>query len=168
MKIYEINWNGRGRNDIFNDTRFKKLWWVESNWTYNGMFEGDERRDMFKKLSTYGEMGSLINKVTEGHDWAQYFSVGDTPSVTYLLDKEYDINDLTKSTWAGLFKKPFPNERPNYYTDDNGPIDWDYAHPCKTWKNNKQVYNYNKSTLVNERPEMYKALLKKLNKIYRN
>ena len=30
------NWNGPGRNDIYEDPRFAGMWWVESNWTYNG------------------------------------------------------------------------------------------------------------------------------------
>ncbi len=32
------NWNGGGRNEIYNDARFNKMWWLEINWTYNGMF----------------------------------------------------------------------------------------------------------------------------------
>ena len=161
-----VNWNGRGRNDIYHDSRFNRMWWLESNWTYNGMFEGEGPREMFAKLAEYGEMGANIKAVTKGHDWAQYFRVGDTPSVLYLIDKGHDQDDPEKSSWAGLFKKPFPDIRPNYYTDDNGPIEWDYADPCSTWGNLKEMYAYNKSTLVAERAEMYKELLEKLDRLY--
>jgi len=81
-----VNWNGRGRNEVFNDLRFDNLWWLESNWTYNGMFGGEGPRMMFEKLSTYGAMGNHIKVATRGHDWAQYFRVGDTPTVLYLID----------------------------------------------------------------------------------
>ena len=36
----ERNWNGSGRQAIYD--RFPNLWWVESDWTYNGMFPGQE------------------------------------------------------------------------------------------------------------------------------
>ena len=162
-----VNWNGRGRNVIFNDQRFDDMWWIESNWTYNGMFEGDEPEQMFEKLSQYGAMGQNIKDVTQGHDWAQYFRVGDTPSVTYLLDPEHDINDPESSSWAGQFKKVFPETKPNYYTDHNGPIVWDYRDPCNSWDNVKEMYAHNKSTLVAQRQKMYQALIQKLDRIYK-
>ena len=160
------NWNGPGRNEVFNDPRFKNMWWLEINWTYNGMFSGKGPKEMFNKLSTYGEMGQHIKFVTKNHEWAQYFRVGDTPSVLYVIDPTHNIDDPTESSWAGKFKKPFPEERPNYYTDDNGPVKWDYSEPCNTWHNLKEMYAYNKSTLEKERPEMYEALLNKLDGIY--
>lgn len=161
-----VNWNGSGRNKIYNDPRFERMWWLESNWTYNGMFGGNEPKEMFYKLSEYGAMGAQIKEVTNGHKWAQYFRVGDTPTVTYLLDNNHNIDNPETSSWAGLFKKPFPLERPNYFTDDNGNIEWDYSNPCKTWFNRKKMYNYNKSTLVKERTNMYTELLLKLDKLY--
>ena len=161
------NWNGPGRNEVYHDPRFKKMWWLEINWTYNGMFSGEGPKEMFNKLSTYGEMGEHIRSVTKNHEWAQYFRVGDTPSVLYMIDPNHNLDDPTESSWAGKFKKPFPEERPNYYTDDNGPVKWDYSDPCNTWSNLKEMYAYNKSTLEKERPEMYEALLEKLNKVYK-
>jgi hypothetical protein len=160
------NWNGPGRNEIFEDPRFRDMWWLEINWTYNGMFSGEGPKQMFAKLSTYGEMGQHMQFVTKDHPWAQYFRVGDTPSVLYLLNPAHNPDDPTQSSWAGKFKKPFPQERPHYYTDDNGPVEWDYANPCRTWNNIKEMYAYNKSTLEKERPAMYKALLEKLDKTY--
>lgn len=160
------NWNGGGRNEIYNDPRFKDLWWVESNWTYNGMFQGDGPKEMFNKLQEYGAMGSQIKEVTQEHDWAQYFRVGDTPSVTYLLDNDHDPNDPETGSWAGKFKKPFPESRPNYFTDDNGEIEWDYENPCNSWSNLVEMYEYNKSTLVAKRQNMYDNLIKKLDDLY--
>ena len=61
---------------------------------------------------------------------------------------------------------PFPNSRPNYFTDDAGEIEWDYAEPCNSWDNLTAMYAYNKSTLESRREEMYAALLKKLNELY--
>jgi hypothetical protein len=56
----------------------------------------------------------------------------------------------------------FPADRTNYYTDDNGPVDWDYAEPCNTWANLKEMYADNKCTLVFQRGDMYDQLIKKL------
>ncbi|MFW5831916.1 MAG: nucleoside hydrolase-like domain-containing protein [Prolixibacteraceae bacterium] len=162
----EPNWNGPGRNEIFNNPRFKNMWWLEINWTYNGMFSGEGPKKMFEKLSQYGALGQHMKDVTKNQEWAQYFRVGDTPSVLYVIDPKHDPEDPTQSSWAGKFKKPFPAERPNYYTDENGPVEWNYTDPCKTWHNLKEMYAYNKSTLEKERPEMYKALLVKLNNVY--
>ncbi|CAN5583063.1 hypothetical protein BH23BAC1_BH23BAC1_38450 [soil metagenome] len=160
------NWNGPGRDKIYEDPSFKDMWWLEINWTYNGMFSGEGPKKMFEKLSQFGEMGKQMKHVTQNQPWARYFRVGDTPSVLYLLDPTHDPDDPTQSSWAGKFKKPFPQERPHYFTDDNGNIEWDYADPCQTWGNMKAMYAYNKSTLENERPAMYTALLEKLEKVY--
>jgi hypothetical protein len=162
------NWNGRGRNETYNDPRFNDLWWLENNWTYNGMFMEDGPKIMFEELSKYGSMGAFIKTATKGHDWAQYFRVGDTPSVLYLIDPLNDLDDPTIGSWAGKFKKPFPDKRPNYWTDDNGDIYWDYSDPCNTWDNVEKMYAYNKSTLFDRREEMYEQLIKKLEKLYEN
>ena len=160
------NWNGPGRNQIYEDPRFDRMWWLEINWTYNGMFSGKEPKEMFEKLSLYGAMGQHIKFVTEDHEWAQYFRVGDTPSVLYLIDPRKNLDDPSKSSWAGKFTKPFPKKRPNYFTDDNGSISWDYENPCLTWNNVTSMYAHNKSTLENERSAMYQELLSKLNSLY--
>ena len=160
------NWNGAGRNDLFDDPRFDNMWWLEINWTYNGMFEGTGPNEMFEELSQFGAMGRQIKSVTSNHDWAQYFRVGDTPSVLYVIDPTHDVNKPEINNWAGTFKKAFPIKRPNYYTDHNGPVEWDYSNPCKTWHNLKSMYKYNKSTLLKKRQEMYDALLQKLSQLY--
>jgi hypothetical protein len=162
----QYNWNGFGRNEIFNDIRFKDMWWLEINWTYEGMFSGTEPAEMFEKLSVYGSLGQHMKDVVKNEPWAQYFRVGDTPSVLYLIDPDNDLDDPTKGSWAGRFTKPFPEERPNYYTDYNGPVEWDYADPCNTWENHVEMSNHAISTLEKVRPEMYDDLLRKLSSVY--
>ena len=71
------------------------------------MFMGEGPRIMFEKLSTYGSMGAFIKTATKGHDWAQYFRVGDTPSVLYLIDPGNEIENPEKGSWAGKFKNLF-------------------------------------------------------------
>lgn len=163
----QYNWNGHGRNEIYNDPRFKDMWWLEINWTYEGMFSGDEPKKMWDTLSTYGEMGAHFKEVTKNQPWARYFRVGDTPSVLYVIDPDNDLDDPTHGSWAGIFKKPFPEERPNYYTDHNDSFEWDYANPCNTWENHVAVNKYAKSTLEKRRERMYAALLGKLHILYK-
>jgi len=163
----QSNWNGGGRNEIFNDPRFSKMWWLEINWTYEGMFSGNGPREMFHKLSTYGALGAHMKEVVRNAPWTQYFRVGDTPSVLYVIDPDHDLNDPTQSSWAGKFIKPFPKERPNYYADYNGPVEWNYDNPCETWQNHVAFRDHAKSTLEARRPDMYTALLDKLNDLYK-
>ncbi len=160
------NWNGQGRNEIFSDSRFDKMWWLEVNWTYEGMFTGNEPSEMFHKLSEFGNLGKHMNEVVKNEPWAQYFRVGDTPSVLYIIDPEHNLNDPTKSSWAGKFIQPFPKKKPNYYADFNGPVEWNYANPCETWHNHAAFRDYAKSTLEDSRAEMYTLLLDKLKNLY--
>jgi len=166
LPCQQYNWNGWGRNEIFNDQRFNDMWWLEINWTYEGMFTGEEPTEMFHKLSHYGALGQHMIEVTKNEPWARYFRVGDTPTVLYLIDPDNDLDDPTRGSWAGRFLKPFPEERPNYYTDHNGPVEWDYTNPCNTWDNHIAMRNHAVSTLEKVRPAMYKDLLKKLDMIY--
>lgn len=163
----QYNWNSHGRNEIYFDDRFKDMWWLEINWTYNGMFVGEEPGEMFHKLSTYGSLGLHIKEVVKNYDWAQYFRVGDTPSVLYVIDPGNQLDDPTFGSWAGKFVKPLPQERPNYYTDANGEVDWNYADPCSTWENHVAFYQHARATLTERRPGVYEALLAKLEDIYR-
>jgi hypothetical protein len=162
----QYNWNGWGRNEIFNDPDFKDMWWLEINWTYEGMFTGQEPEEMYEKLSQYGALGQHMLDVTINEPWARYFRVGDTPTVLYVIDPDNNPADPTLGSWAGKFVKPFPQERPNYYTDESGPVEWDYANPCNTWENHVKMRDHAKSTLESKRPAMYDALLEKLEKIY--
>ncbi len=162
----QYNWNGHGRNEIFNDPRFNKMWWLEINWTYEGMFTGEEPSEMFHKLSEYGALGNHLKEVVKNEAWAQYFRVGDTPSVLYVIDPGHHLNEPTQSSWAGKFFKPFPEKRPKYYADWNGPVEWNFTNPCETWHNHVAFRDHAKSTLEVRRPEMYEALLEKLKKLY--
>ena len=164
----QMNWNGAGRNAIYHDPRFRDLWWLEINWTYNGMFSGEEPTEMFARLSRYGALGRHIQEVTKNEPWARYFRVGDTPSVLYVIDPRGRQDDPTQSSWAGRFRHALPEERPHYYTDDHGPHPWNYRDPCATWEHHAAVRAYSLATLEHERPAMYQALLDKLARVYRD
>lgn len=163
----QMNWNAGGRNDIYNEPRFNNMWWVELNWTYEGMFTGQEPYEMFEKLSKYGAMGQHMKDVVKNEAWAQYFRVGDTPSVLYVISPDHDLDNPTESSWAGKFYRPFSDLRPNYYTDFSGALEWDYSNPCKTWQLHEQVKNIAANTLYERRDEMYNSLLKKLAEVYK-
>jgi len=163
----QLNWNGFGRNQIYDNPEFDELWWLEINWTYAGMFTGKKPARMLKKLSVYGNLGRHMKEVVKNESWAQYFRAGDTPSLLYVIDRGHDKNNPCQSSWAGKFVKPFPEKKPNYYTDDAGKVSWDYANPCNTWKNHEKVRNHAVKTLEKRRNNMYSALLGKLNQIYR-
>jgi hypothetical protein len=161
------NWNGAGREQIYTDARFDNMWWLEMNWTYEGMFSGEEPAQMFHKLAQYGALGYHMIEVVANEPWAQYFRVGDTPSVLYVIDPDNNLDDPTSGSWAGRFIKPFPDARPNYYADCHGDIEWDYADPCNTWHNHVRVRDHAKSTLEQVRSAMYDDLIGKLQRIYR-
>lgn len=162
----QLNWNGAGRAKIYDDFRFDDIWWVEMNWTYEGMFTGEAPAQMFEALSKFGNLGKHMEEVVKNQSWAQYFRVGDTPSVLYLIDEGHNIDDPTQSSWAGQFFQALPKEKPNYYTDFSADLNWDYANPCDTWSVHEQVLEIARGTLEKERPEMYASLLQKLQQIY--
>jgi hypothetical protein len=111
-------------------------------------------------------MGNHMAEVVKNQQWARYFRVGDTPSALYVIDPQNNLDDPTKGSWAGKFIKPFPEKRPNYFTDFNGPVEWDYNNPCNTWQNHVEMNRFAKGTLEAKRPEMYESMLKKLDAIY--
>jgi len=164
----QFNWNGHGRNQIFNDSLFNDMWWLEINWTYEGMMSGTEPAEIFEKLLDYGALGEHMAEVVQNQSWARYFRVGDTPSVLYVIDPKNDLNNPEKGSWAGKFVKPFPQERPNYFTDFNGPVEWDYHNPCNTWQNHVEVSRIARGTLEEKRTEMYQSMLNKLMALYNN
>lgn len=162
----QLNWNGAGRNMIYENPGFHDMWWVEMNWTYAGMFSGEEPALMFEKLSHFGHMGRHIKEVVKNESWAQYFRVGDTPSVLYLIDPRHNPDNPTQGSWAGRFIRPFPEQRPHYYTDDCGSVEWNYADPCSTWQNHQEVQKAAIKTLEDHRSDMYAALIRKLEWVY--
>ena len=167
----ERNWNWtEDRDRIFN--AHQNLWWVESDWTYSGMFpapvDDKERfgdpvalRDQIKE---HGRLGFHLWKMGNKHKWSGYFRCGDTPSLNYLLDP-YDDEDPTLQGWAGQFHRPFA-ERPNYYIGISGDLDWNYREPEKTWQNAEKVFLARSATLREKRKEMYADYLKRLAFLY--
>lgn len=105
---------------------------------------------MFDKLSRYGAMGQHMKFVTKNQAGAQYFRVGDTPSLLYLLDPRHNRDD---PALVGLpsSRNVFTIQGPIIFTDDNGAVQWDYTNPCNAWDNLEAMYAHNKSTLENER-----------------
>ena len=128
------------------------------------MFTGDQPKLMLDTLSTFDDMGHHMKYVVKNDDWAQYFRVGDTPSVLYLLDR---YHNPSTASWAGRFHKPFPLTKPSYYTDLSETVARNYSNPCSTWDNHEKIQQLAKSTLEKERPKMYQALIDKLNQLYR-
>lgn len=162
------NWNDgspRGRQYVF-DT-FPKLWWIESDWTYNGMFKGQEPERLRADLARFGgELGRHISEVMATPTSAGYFRAGDTPTVLYVIDPNHDREDPTVASWAGRYTKPFPKERPNFWTGISGGHEWNYADPAKTWHNATKVHQARVQTLLEQRPAMYAALLGKVKALY--
>ncbi|NKB65858.1 MAG: DUF1593 domain-containing protein [Candidatus Latescibacteria bacterium] len=159
------NWNGRGRQYVFDD--HPDLWWLEIDWTYNGMFPGVESVQLKEDLAAFGgDLGQHIKDVIGSVDWADNFRAGDTPTVLYLIDPDHDLDDPTVPSWAGRYMQPFPLERPNYWTDITGGYEWDFADPARTWENASSVYQVRVATLLERRPAMYAALLAKVKDLY--
>lgn len=174
------NWNGPFREDIFIDPRFDKLWWIENDWGYNAMFHGlnygEEGRpiagaplEMLNYLSeNAGALGKHIEEVVsyDRVKWAYYFRAGDTPTVLYLLDQENETDDPGHGSWAGKFLRPFPEKKPNYWTNTIKNVEWDYENPFNTWENAEEAVNESWSFALKEREEMYQELKKKIEFLY--
>ena len=159
------NWNGAGRQRIFE--RFPDLWWLEIDWTYNGMFVGQEPIQLKRDLAHFGgALGQHISDVIDTVPWANNFRAGDTPSVLYMIDPSHDLDDPSQTSWAGQFEKPFPNRRPNYWIGSHAEHDWDFAEPQSTWWNAAGVYQARVDLFLRERPKMYASLLNRVQELY--
>ena len=161
-----INWNGPGRNDVYNDERFNNLWWLENDWGYNGMFGGSEPKEFLLEIKNFGALGHHIWEVVQSHNWAHYFRAGDTPSLLYLLEPGVDLDNPETSKWAGKFINPYRESRPNYWIDDAGNPEWNYAEPENTWNIAKEVYDFRVNNLRKKRSEMYASYREKMKKLY--
>ena len=162
---HEINWNGAGRQVIF--SQFPKLWWLEIDWTYNGMFHGPEAIQLKQDLAACGgELGQHIADVISSVPWADNFRAGDTPSVLYLIDPDNNKDDPSEISWAGRFIQPFPKTRPNYWTGITGGVTWNFSTPSESWHNASSVYQARSQTLRVQRPEMYESLLNRVQFLY--
>ena len=167
----ERNWNWtEDRDNVFN--AHPNLWWVESDWTYSGMFpapvdDADRYGDpvlMRQKIKEHGRLGYHLWHIGNKHRWSGYFRCGDTPTLNYLLDP-YDDDDPTQQGWAGRFLRP-DAKRPNYYIGVHGEHEWDYSSPKRTWANSEKVFLARTATLRQKRKEMYEAYLDKLTYLY--
>ena len=68
----ERNWNGSGRRAIYD--RFPNLWWVENDWTYNGMFPEQEAIEIKHDLARHGgALGKHLSDVIGTVLWADNF-----------------------------------------------------------------------------------------------
>lgn len=160
------NWNGKGRNDIFNDPRFNQLWWLENDWGYNGMFEGEAPRSFLMEIKEYGTLGHYIWACVQPWEWAHYFRAGDTPTLLYLLEPGINIDDPSQSSWAGKFTQPFPMDRPHYWIDEAGNSAWNYKDPSTSWELWEAVYQHRVHNLEVKREEMYDSYRSKMKKLY--
>lgn len=160
------NWNHPGRDEIYNDERFADLWWLENDWSYNGMFEGQAPRDFLGEVKEYGALGYYIWDVVQAFDWAHYFRAGDTPTLLYLLEPGIDIDNPATGSWAGKFVRPYPQSHPNYWIDDAGTADWNYAQPEETWSQATEVYQNRVNNLLQSRDAMYDAYRQKMKELY--
>ncbi len=159
------NWNGHGRQPIFDN--FPDLWWLEIDWTYNGMFPGAQSVRIKNDLAHYGgNLGRHIKDVIATVSWADNFRAGDTPTVLYMIDPDHELDDPTKASWAGRFVRPFPNDRAKYWIGVTGGHEWNFANPTETWANASLVYQARAKTLADERPEMYEQLLARVKSLY--
>ena len=161
------NWNNMNgeRDCVFDDSRFDRLWWIENNWGYNGMFSGQKPQEILEKLSHYGAIGKHFKDVVKEHPWAQYFRAGDTPSIMYFIENENLDNPLSYN-WGGYFIKPAPIERPNYYVDAAPNSDWNYKDPCSSWTKARLELKLRAQEMEKRRDEMYQSFINKLNVIY--
>lgn len=167
----ERNWNWTAdRDNIY--AAHPNLWWVESDWTYSGMFpapvdDKDRYGDpvlMRDKIKEHGQLGHHLWQIGNKHKWSGYFRCGDTPTLNYLLDTS-DDDDPTQQGWAGSFVRPFA-DRPNYYIGVDGGHEWNYANPQATWSNAEKLFLARTATLRAKRKEMYQDYLNKLAHLY--
>ncbi|MFC2090573.1 nucleoside hydrolase-like domain-containing protein [Bacteroidota bacterium] len=177
------NWNGPGRNRIFGDPAFDEIWWVENDWGYNGMFSGLEYPEeggrpiggrpfeiMNELAEKGGHLGQHLREVVslERVNWAYFFRAGDTPTVLYLIDPDNDSDNPAHGSWAGIFQQPFQEDRPNYWTNVDGESKFEFTDPLHTWHYADEAIEASYQHLLNERDEMYEALLEKIARLYGN
>ncbi len=163
----ERNWNDMSgaREKIFNDPRFNDIWWIENNWGYSGMCTGNRPAEFMREIYKYGALGRHITEAMQYHAWAQYFRVGDTPTVMYFIDNK-NLDNPLEYNLGGYFTKPYPTERPNYYIDSAEGSDWNYADPCQTWDKAQKEVDMRAIEMQERRDAMYVDFVEKLEKLY--
>ena len=163
------NWNDvdGDREALFADERFNNLWWIENNWGYNGMFADDQGvpHEYMIRLQKFGALGQHITDCTLTRKWANYFRVGDTPTIMYFIENS-DLDDPLKYNLGGYFVQPNPSERPHYYIDAAKDSQWNYADPCQSWNIAKEEVDLRSAEMTERRDVMYKLFENKLKVLY--
>ncbi len=120
LRVYSIgSWNtqnGRRERDYL-FANHADLWWIESDTTFRGMYQGgDQGGDLGNRsfpdqhVKGHGALGELfIRKKAD-------IKMGDSPSVLYLLHG--DAGKPETPHWGGTFIRPSPDQRPTYWHDD--------------------------------------------------
>jgi hypothetical protein len=126
--------------------QYPELWWIEngtlpkwSHETFRGVYqggiqEGEWGNTAFIDANIRGH-GSTHNGMFEKKcgdvfpvaNWPENtLKEGDSPSMLYLISPVLvgigDVNDPTRESWGGQFRKADPEKFPNYYVDlDKSP-----------------------------------------------
>ncbi len=123
--LYIGSWNTRNdpesRDYIFDN--HPDLWFVESDFTFRGMYEGGDQRgdlDNFQfvldHVKGHGTLGDFY------YSKKPDIKMGDTPTVLYLLSPLVggvgDLDDPTAESWGGQFKATGHGD--HYWTDIHG------------------------------------------------
>jgi hypothetical protein len=105
IRVYFIGGpNKKGCSDTYNylEVNHKDLWIIENNSSYRGYFNGGDMS------GTYSNEGFVSSHVKGHGALGDYFNskksslkMGDTPSVSYLLNNNLD--DPTQPGWGGAF-----------------------------------------------------------------
>ncbi|MBB3697061.1 DUF1593 domain-containing protein [Flammeovirga yaeyamensis] len=156
-----LNWNGWGRTEVFE--RFKNLWWIENDWAYKGISEGNLPKQMFSEVQQFGALGNYLSKSTQ-----QKLVLDEALPIMYLLDPNIHRNHPEFGGWTGNYIKPFPVERPQYWIDRAETKKWNYKKPCQSWELADQVLLERKSVIVSRREDMFSSLLMNLDQLYNN
>ena len=162
----EPNLNGWGREAIFRDFANNEVWWLEMDWTQEAIEEGEERVQLLDAISQYGELGEILDQVSLDSEIGKGFRAGDTVPLLYLLDPASSPSTPTRAGSIGTFIQPFPELRPNYYTDFMGSYEWDYEKPCRTWIDRALAKEECQATLRSNRSKLFADLMARLNGIY--
>ncbi|NLR93386.1 hypothetical protein [Flammeovirga agarivorans] len=154
-----LNWNGWGRTEIFE--RFTELWWIENDWAFKGISEGEESNKLYKEVIHFGAMGKYLSEKEN-----TFFNLEEAIPFMFLIDPQVNTKYPEFGGWTGNYIKPFPVERPNYWVDRANTKKWNYQKPCNTWDLAFQVLNERKMSIVDRRDDMSTSLLSNLNKLY--
>jgi hypothetical protein len=127
--------------------RWPQLWWIEngilprfSHDTFRGYYLGGDQsgewgnqafveRNIRGRGTTHG--GEFPERLGDAFPLAHWpegiLKEGDTPSFLYLLSPAVgdvgNVDDPTVESWGGRFRRPYPEQFPNYYCDLDAPAE---------------------------------------------